>query len=241
VENPNAVQGVKNEPIDNLSAANILRQFAEGKINPGSDRYRKLQQYKTQLSNQNPPDYSPFAKAYSQLATSEEKQKLIGELAGVVKGIEAEAYMALSREADEVDPEVKKQMQTELRIMEDYPLSTRNALNPEKGPIMQNGRDLDIQNFAHRKFEEEIAQKHLGIPPEEFYQIIKEGMGTEGILTTGYLNKKKLPLVLEVLRDDLKQDFEEATTLDDFYQRAEKSVQKAELEARESLQSKNDL
>jgi len=132
--------------------------------------------------------------------------------------------MALLREADEVDPELKIQMQTELRIMQDYPLSTQNALNPEKGPFIQNGRDLDIQNFAHRKFEEEIAQKHLGIPPEEFYQIIKEGMGTEGILTTGYLNKKNLPPHLGDLRTNLKQDFEKATTLDDFYQRAENAI-----------------
>lgn len=224
VENPNPVQGVKNEPIDNLSAANILWQFAQGAVNLGSDSYLKFGQYKAQLSNQNPPDFSPFAKAYSQLDTSEEKQKLIGELAGVVKGIEAAAYMDLLREADDVDPELKIQMQTELRIMQDYPLSTQNALNPEKGPFIQNGRDLDIQNFAHRKFEEEIARKHLGIPPEEFYQIIKEGMGAEAILTTGYLNQKKLPSHLGDLRTNLKQDFEEGTTLDDFYQRAENTI-----------------
>jgi hypothetical protein len=172
---------------------------------------------------------------------SEEKQKLIGELAGVVRGIEEGAYMELLRGEEVVDPLVKSQMQSQVRIKEKYPLAIRNALNPEKGAIISDARDLDIQNFAHRKFEEEIAQKHFGVPPDEFYQIIKEGMGSEAILTTGYLNQKKLPLVLEVLRDDLKQDFEEATTLDDFYQRAEKSVQKAELEARESLQSKDDL
>ena len=238
VENPDPVQGVKNEPIDNLSAADILRQFARGAVNPGSDSDFKLGQYRTQLSNQEPPDFSPFVGAYSQLQTPENKQKLVGELAGVIKDKEQGQYMELAREGDEVAPAQRRQMLSDIRLNEDYPLSTRNAINPEKGPVVENARDLDIQNFVHRKFEEEIAQKHLGIPPEEFYQIIKEGMGAEGILTTGYLNKKNLPPVLENLRSNLQQDFQGATTLDDFYQRAENTIATARQNAPELGQNR---
>ena len=237
VENPEPNQGGDNEPLDKASAANLLRQFAQGAFNPGSDRYHKLAQYKSHLATQEPPDFAAFVDAYSQLDTSEEKQKLIGELAVIIKDREQVAYMNLMGDADEVDPQLKIQMQSEPRIRQDYPLSTQSALNPEKGPIISNSRDLDIQNFVHRKFEEEIAQKHLAIKPEEFYQIIKEGMGPEGILTTGYLNKKNLPPHLGDLRTNLKQDFEKATTLDDFYKRAENTIATARQNAPESIQN----
>jgi hypothetical protein len=239
VENAAPVQQAPvNQSISNAEATRLLRNLAQGMFAEGSDRFTKISDYKRHLLNQESLDLAAFKDAFTQLDEPGDKQKLVGELAGVIKDKEQGQYMELAREGDEVAPAQRRQMLSDIRLNEDYPLSTRNAINPEKGPVVENARDLDIQNFVHRKFEEEIAQKHLGIPPEEFYQIIKEGMGAEGILTTGYLNKKNLPPFLDDLRTNLRQDFQGATTLDDFYQRAENTIATARQNAPELGQNR---
>ena len=228
VENAAPVQlASSNEPISHEVGTSLLQQFANGQIPVGSDRDKNLVRYKQQLLKQGSLDLSAFQKAFTQLDEPESQQKLIGELAGVIKDKERSQYMDLARESDEPNTIMKRQILSDTRLEEDYPLSTRNAINPEKGPVVKNARDLDIQNFVNRKFEEEVAQKHLGVPADQFFAIIKEGMGPEAILTTGYLNKKNLPPALETLRMELLQAFNQATTLDDFYSKASTHIENA--------------
>lgn len=177
------------------------------------------------------PDFAAFRKAYSELESPKEKQSLVGDLAGAVKDKEFLQFMELSRENDEPDPGLARQIQSEVRLQADYPLGTQNVLSPEKGPVAKSGRDWDIQNFVHRKFEEEVAQKHLGIGPEDFYATIKEGMGPVAVMTSRYLSEKELPPQLETLRSRLLESFDQATTLDDFYSRAGKAIDQAKLES----------
>jgi len=232
VENAAPVQQAHvNQSIGNAEATRLLRNFALGEFDVRSDRFTKLNDFKRQLLNEGPLDFTAFKDAFTQLDEPGSQQKLIGELAGVIKDKERSQYMDLARESDEPDMIMKRQMLSDIRLEEDYPLSTRNAINPEKGPVVKNARDLDIQNFVNRKFEEEVAQKHLGVPADQFFTIIKEGMGPEAILTTGYLNKKELPPALEALRTELLQAFNQATTLDDFYSRAGKIIDQARLES----------
>ena len=228
VENAAPVQPANsNEPISHEVGTSLLQQFANGQIPVGSDRDKNLVRYKQQLLNQDSLDLSAFEKAFTQLDEPGSQQKLIGELAGVIKDKERSQYIDLARESDERDTIMKRQILSDIRLEEDYPLSTRNAINPEKGPVVKNARDLDIQNFVNRKFEEEVAQKHLGVPADQFFTIIKDGMGPEAILTTGYLNKKDLPPALETLRSGLQQAFNSATTLDDFYSKASTLIENA--------------
>jgi hypothetical protein len=228
VENAAPVQQAPvNESISNAEATRLLSHFAQGAFGVGSDRFTKLNDYKEQLLKQASLDLTAFQDAFTQLDDPESKQKLVGELAGVIKDKERGQYMDLARESDDPDMIIKAEILSDIRLEEAYPLSTRNAINPEKGPVVENARDFDIQNFVHRKVEEEVAQKHLGVPADQFFTIIKEGMGPEAILTTGYLSKKDLPPALETLRTELLQAFNQATTLDDFYSKASTHIENA--------------
>jgi len=222
VQQPNT-----SEPISKDMGASLLTNFARGAFGAGSERFKNLNDYKGQLLKQDLLDLTAFQDAFTRLDDQESRQKLIGELAGVIKDKEHGQYMDIASESDDPDMIIKAEILSDIRLNEAYPLSTRNAINPEKGPVVKNARDLDIQNFVHRKVEEEVAQKHLGVPADQFFTIIKEGMGPEAILTTGYLNKKDLPPALETLRTELLQAFDEATTLDDFYSKASTHIENA--------------
>jgi hypothetical protein len=221
------LQPASEELISSSRASNLLQQFSLGMVKPGGEQYKPLQRYKDHLVAQESPDLTAFQHAFTQLDEPESQQKLIGELAGVIKDKERGQYMDLARESDDPDMIIKAEILSDIRLNEAYPLSTRNAINPEKGPVVENTRDLDIQNFVNRKFEEEVAQKHLGVPADQFFAIIKEGMGPEAILTTGYVSKQELPPALETLRTELLQAFNQATTLDDFYSKASTHIENA--------------
>lgn len=86
VENDAPVQQPASEELISSSrASNLLQQFSLGMVKLGGEQYKPLQRYKDHLAAQEYPDLTAFKDAFTELEELGQKQKLIGELADVIK------------------------------------------------------------------------------------------------------------------------------------------------------------
>jgi hypothetical protein len=107
------------------------------------------------------------------------------------------------------------------RLARQYPLSVETRLGEKL--LVDGVRDYDLQEFPESKARELVATRLLGMTKESYFSAVKEG-GVGLVLGKTFLHDNRLHPISAKLRSDLIADFQSATTLDDFYQRAENAI-----------------
>jgi hypothetical protein len=173
--------------------------------------------------------------------TPGEKFQLIRLLEGAFDSKGGNAFIDLMSDGklNEMNPaqiqKLREEIVPSVGVATAYPWSVNNTLASTGAPLVPGERDFDLQNFAHRKLGEKVAREELGVSGEEFYQILKAGLGPSAVMTAGFLDSEKLHPISAELRDELLEDFNRAGTLDEFYAMAETRIQVKKQEAEKVL------
>jgi hypothetical protein len=153
-----------------------------------------------------------------------------------------DCYKQLATLANDVvtDPDIEDEDRMKIaqnamlgkRMAEQYPLSLENALN--ENPLVQGVRDFDLQEFAESKAREVVATRLLGMTKESYFSAIKQD-GPGLVLGKTFSQDERLHPISVELRSGLIADFNQATTLDDFYSMAQNRIQEAREKAKAEL------
>jgi hypothetical protein len=181
-------------------------------------------------------DLIPISKEYTQtIASGQSTPRDIQQMVD-------DCYKQLAILANDVvtDPDIEDEDRMKIaqnamlgkRMAEQYPLSLENVLN--ESPLVQGVRDFDLQEFAESKAREVVAARLLGMTKESYFSAIKQD-GPGLVLGKTFSQDERLHPISVELRSGLIADFNQATTLDDFYSMAQNRIQEAREKAKAEL------
>lgn len=220
-----------------------IEERAAKELAEKQDRYKLHLMGKAPLSEgvvlQLEKDLIPISKEYAQtIASGQSTPRDIQQMVD-------DCYKQLATLANDVvtDPDIEDEDRMKIaqnamlgkRMAEQYPLSLENALN--ENPLVPGVRDFDLQEFAESKAREVVATRLLGMTEESYFSAIKQDGPEKLVLGKTFSQDDRLHPISVELRSGLIADFHQATTLDDFYSKAQNRIDGAREKAKAELQT----